>query len=517
MRYLTYKPAGYHGSTDSYLPQMVKKLHQLLSKTHRSILRDYLHLKNEAIHELAGILVDFAADIHCDIGIWKCYEQYNIKFFKTPLPLTGHKFVKPLNDIHLDRLRHLLWVLCRELSDVPVLSPLDEKIRDLAKAVQDFLNNKYVSLPQDSGIKAFLETSNRYGWDIKGKLLWLGSKSYLFRIFFHQYMLEQCEGESQIGYTDDFICQQCTSWSGLGVIDILAGVLYLDDDNDRKDLRSWYERHAAPFKVLSVNSKVLKILNTINDQKYLVRINMKNHPFAPGLLVIGSLTPWRGEWYWSGEQRYIENPSQSLIDDLKKNMIRRSPTIIYRYDKESEQKAVKQMAELHSSALAFYGKDLMIYPDGLSMAADWQKEFRHNWDSRAPEAIEEVVEKHGLKNNRPDISIPEDLLDSKDGLGVFLNPDSGKEIMTQFNYVVSGFRGKGIGLNQAEEEAIREFLNSNVVSPRFVRRMVKEFGDGSIKSSFRLKDTNETYWLDYLLRCHKGDFFRKHYPTISIV
>lgn len=284
MRYLTYKPEGYQGSIDFYLPQIVKELHQLLSKTHRSILRDYLHLKNETIQELAGILVDFTTDIHCDIGIWKCYERYNIKFFRNPLPLTNHNFVKPLNDIHLDRVRHLLWVLCREFSDV-VFSPWDKDIQDLTETVQRFLNDRYASLPQDSGVKSFLETSNDYGWDIKRKLVWLGSKSYLFRVFFHQYMLEECGGETQIGYTDDFVCQQCTPWSGLGVIDILAGVLYLDDDNDRKDLRSWYERHAAPYKILSANSKVLKVLNTINNQEYLVRINMKKPPFhrwAPG-------------------------------------------------------------------------------------------------------------------------------------------------------------------------------------------------------------------------------------------
>lgn len=516
MQYLTYKPEGYQGSIDSCLPQIVKKLHQLLSKTHRSILKDYLHLKNEAIHELAGILVDFATDIHCNIGIWECYERYNIEFFKTPLPLTDHKFLKPLSGIHLDRLCHLLWVLCREHSDVPVLSPLDENIRDIAKAVQGFLNERYASLPHDSGIKTFLETPNNYGWDVKRKLVWLGSKSYLFRIFFQQYMLEECDGESQIGHTDDFVCQQCTPWSGLGVTDILAGVLYIED-GDRKDLCSWYERHAAPYTVLSANSKVLKVLNTINNQEYLVRINMKKHPFVPGLLVIGSLTPWRGEWYWSGEQRYIEKPSQSLIDDLKKNMVRKNPAIIYRYDKQREQKVVKQMAKLHSSALAFYGQDLMIYPDGLSMAADWQKEFRHNWDSKSPEAVEEVVKKHGLKNNRPNISIPEDLLESNEGLGVFLNPDSGKEIMVQFDYVVSGVRRKGVGLNHAENEAIRGFIYSDTISPGFVQRVIKEFGDESIKSSFRLKGTNETYWLNYLMRCYKGTFFRNYYPELSIV
>ena len=516
MQYLAYKPQGYEGSLDSCLPQMVKRLYQFMSKDQKAISKDYLHLNNELIRELAGVLVDFAADIHCDIGIWKCYERYNVEFFGTPLPLTGHEVAEPANGINQDRIGHLLWILCGELSDIEVLSPSDENILALAKAVQNFLDKKFASLTRDCGIKSFLETPNRYGWDIKRKLIWLGTKSYMFRTFFRQYMLEECDEQDQIGHTDDFICQQCSRWSGLGAIDILAGVLDIEEA-DRKDIRSWYERHAAPYKVLSANTSVLKVLNTINNHEYVVTINMKDHPFTAGLLVIGSLTPWKGQWYWSGQQKFFENPSPKLIDDLKKTMIRRNPAIIYRYDKQRLQKAVKQMAELHSSALGFYGRDLVVYPDGLSMAADWQKEMRHNWASRSPEMIEEVVKKHGLKNNRPNMSITGDLLESKDGLGVFLNPDGGKEIMVQFDLIVSGFRRKGVGLNRAEEQAIREFFYSHAISPDFILRMVREFGDNSIKSSFRLEDTSEACWLDYLFRCHKGSYFRNNYPAISIV
>lgn len=100
------------------------------------------------------------------------------------------------------------------------------------------------------GDKLAVTPPNDYGWDVKRKLVWLGSRSYMFRALFRRYMLERCDGQSDIGHTDDFICQECTRWSGLGVIDILAGVLDIDD-NDRKDLRSWYERHAAPYMILS--------------------------------------------------------------------------------------------------------------------------------------------------------------------------------------------------------------------------------------------------------------------------
>jgi hypothetical protein len=50
---------------------------------------------------------------------------------------------------------------------------------------------------------------------------------------FARYMEEQSPGGSEIGHTDDFVCQECTRWSGLGAIDILAGVLDVSED-DRK-------------------------------------------------------------------------------------------------------------------------------------------------------------------------------------------------------------------------------------------------------------------------------------------
>ena len=51
--------------------------------------------------------------------------------------------------------------------------------------------------------------------------------------------------------------------------------------------------------------------------------------------------------------------------------------------------------------LAYYGKDLVVYPDGLSMAADWQKEFRWQWESRPQQTQEEAARRHGLTQGRP--------------------------------------------------------------------------------------------------------------------
>lgn len=244
---------------------------------------------------------------------------------------------------------------------------------------------------------------------------------------------------------------------------------------------------------------------------------MKRNPFRRGQMIFGSLVPWHGEWYWSGEQRLVGDASKVDADDLKRKMKRQSSAIVCRYSKDYEALVRERMSAIYKEMLAFHdGKDLVVYPDGLSMAADWQKEVRWQWEQRPQQEVDEIVRKHGLKEGRPDIKIPQDLLDEKDGLGVFLNPDEGKEIMTHFTTLVAGLGKKGEGLTGDEADALRGLVESPSVSPKFVRRVLEEHGDESVKEAFVLRGDLPGYWLDYLLRSRKGHYYRKCYPTLSV-
>jgi hypothetical protein len=513
----THRPQGYRGKGDSHLPKIVRRLRQVLSETQNDFAYDTLRLPADAMGELAGILVDFAEDLHNDIGIWESYERYNTEFFGRALPLTStENGGDSTTGFRPDRFLHLLWVLYPAFIDGLVLSPTHQDLQRIANASSTFLSDAFASVPKDSGVKALLRSSNAYGWEVKGKLIWLGCHSFMFRIWFARYMEEQDAEWSDIGHTDDFLCQECTRWSGLGAIDILAGALDISGD-DLQALRSWYERHAAFYQILSVSKDTLEAVNVINDQPYRIRISLKRNPFKPGQLIFGSLVPWRGEWYWSGEQRNVGDASKVDVDELKATMKRQSPSIVCRYSKEYETEVRERMSKLHEQMIAYHGKDLVVYPDGLSMAADWQKELRWQWESRPQEEVQKVIKRHGLKKNRPEINLPKELLDEKNGLGVFLNPDEGKEIMTHFTSLVKALKKKGEGLAGEEEEVIRGFFDSEAVSPRFVRRMLEEYGDESVKAAFLLKGDLPGYWLDYLFRSHKGQFYRKRYPCLSVV
>jgi len=517
MTYATYRPEKTKGQGDSHLPRIAQNLRRKLARVQRDFAYNSLHLDDDGLGDLAGVLVDFAEDFHNDIGIWAAYERYNVDFFGTPLPLTSRTSSDTaVTGIHSDRFRHLLWILYPAFIDGLALSPAHKDLQRVADASSAFLRDGFESVPRDSGVQSFLQAPNEYGWDVKRKLIWLGTRSYMFRAFFANYMDDQEEDSGDIGATDDFICRECTRWSGLGAIDILAGVLDISDD-DRKDLRSWYERHAAFYKLLSVNNETLEALNVISDQPYQIRINMQRHPFEPGQLVFGSLVPWRGEWYWSGEQKLWGDASEVNVDDIKQTMKRQNSQIVCRYWKEYEAQVRQHASDLHDAMMAYYGKDLILYPDGLSMAADWQREYRCQWESKDQQQMKEVIARHGLEKGRPEMAIPKELLEHKNGLGVFINPDEGKEIMQDFTSVIAGLKRKGAALTEDEEYCLRGFFEADAISPRFVRRVLDEYGSESVKTAFLLRGDQPSYWLDYLLRSHKGQFYRKRYPSLSVI
>ena len=232
MDYDAHRPKKYQGQGDLHLPQIVRQLQKTLSKTQRGFAYDTLRLPPKVLGELAGILVDFAEDLHNGTRIWAAYERCNAEFFGIPLPLTSEKNGGDLGTgLHSDRFLHFLWILYPAFIDGLTFSTTHQDLRRVADASCDFLSDAFSAIPDASGVKAFLGTPNAHGWDVKQKLIWLGTHSFMFRTLFAHYMNEKGPRETDIGRTDDFVCQECTRWSGLGAINILAGVLNISEDD----------------------------------------------------------------------------------------------------------------------------------------------------------------------------------------------------------------------------------------------------------------------------------------------
>jgi hypothetical protein len=507
----SHRPPGFVSKGDHYLLSMAMELKSILIKTEKSLAHNSLSLPDSKYEQLAGLLVEFGEDIHNNIGMWKSLEQYNVTFFGTPLPFVGQSAegtsTEPINE---QRVQHLLWVIYSELNPQLIISPTHGDLMQMAAVVADFLKRRFTKIPRGSSIKKFLSQPNRFGWDVKKKLFWMGTHSYLFRNSFRNY-IDDHGGKDEIPVIDDFICQQTTNWSGLGVIDILASALDISEEQ-LFTLRSWYERYLAYYRIMTIESDCMKVINAINDKPYRVRFLKDTNQFEVGWVVLGSLVPWGGEWYWSGRQIILGDIGDNSLQEVKKTFLQKHPQIAYRYCSELEEKA-KQMVNLqYDKFVKSHGNDLVIYPNGLSMAADWQKEIRLQWESKPKEVIAEVMKKSKLKEPRADIRFSRDFLESENEVGVYCNPEEGLDVMTGFNHIISGFKKKGLLLSTDEEEGIRAFIFSEVISPNFVKRLIQEYG-----YEFLIRGGQDASNLEYLLRRYKGDYYRKRHPRMALV
>ena len=169
------------------------------------------------------------------------------------------------------------------------------------------------------------------------------------------------------------------------------------------------------------------------------------------------------------------------------------PAIYYRYSPEDLKKARELVHRQCEEFVTRHGKDWVAYPDGLAMAADWQKAAMEKIASLSPRDREQVMKKHGLKSPSPAMNLPRESLESKNGIGVYFNPEEVMEIIQDFDDLLSGLKKKGTGLTPVEEEAIRGWILNESISQGFVRRLVGECSGESIKAVFLLGKHEEDY------------------------
>jgi Protein of unknown function (DUF3843) len=507
------------GRLGQRLAGLALALRGVVAETQKMFIYPTCQLDNNALDKLVVALVEFGEDIHAGIGLWQALENYQSEFFGTPLPLFLDVGEPLSGSFDPRRVGYFLYILWGQFKPGLLIAPDHRDLIKLAETVSEFLTVAFRHGPRDSAVARFLNTPNRRGWDVKRKLVWVGQYSYLFRQQCARYLEEYGTGKTDIDAIDDFICQHCTDWCGLGVIDLLAAALDLQEP-DRTTLRSWYERHNAPYVVQTivkrgVVTETMEVINVVNDQPYCVRLEMGKCPFVAGQIVIGSLVPWRGEWYWSGGQRIWPKAETTLLAALKKEYVEKLSGIAYRYCGDLSQKAREFLGEHHEQFVAHHGDNLAVFSDGLSLAAAAQKRMRTLFEKRSEGMVGDVVRRHGLRNQWPRLKFPDAFLKHRDGIGAFFNPAEGEEYMLGFNQLRLAFRKQEAPLTKDEVETVHALIENQNISPAFVERLVREHGCGAIGSAYLIRNFQQTPHLAWLLRRFKGRFYRTRYPAIA--
>jgi hypothetical protein len=448
-----------------------------------------------AVDDLAVAVAGLAEDLHADARLWRSLETCNTEMFGVPLPLIFRDGDAELETFDARRFQFFLYSLWRYFQPDFIVSPTHRGFVDLAEHAAVFFSRALPKLPRKSPVADFLRRQNHRGWSVKHKLIWLGTCSFLFRLFHRDYRDRNESGHGEeIDTTDDFLCQECTAWSGLGAVDLLAAVLDLPRE-DKETLRGWHERHVAVYRIGGVSpdgrkEELLEAVNEINGQPYRIRMEMdpRARPFQPGMLVFGSLVPWRGEWYWSGAQR-IMPLSLAELAELRKR-IRQNGSFSYRYCLDLELKAREFEAKQCGDFVEYYRGDFAVFPDGATAAATEGKRLK------LPGVFAGIT-------------------GEKDRVAIFYNAGEGQEAFTQYGTLLSALEMRD-GIQTGDEgDTLRDFMESDAISPAFVRRVIREQGSAGIEAYYHLPEEAKE-GIEYLLRRFKGSHFRKRYPSLSL-
>ena len=84
-------PEDYEGSVEPHLPKVQNAIAKSLTLALKGLTHNTLKLNRPSLNALAAMVVEFAADLHCEIGIWRSLERFNTEFFGTPLPFRSEQ------------------------------------------------------------------------------------------------------------------------------------------------------------------------------------------------------------------------------------------------------------------------------------------------------------------------------------------------------------------------------------------------------------------------------------------
>ena len=142
--FLSARLPGFTGRGDKYLGEIAQELRRVLLKTQNTFVFPSCRLPDAAWSDVAALLVEWAEDVHNDIGLWRAVETHQRRCFGTPLPLivNASPEVEP-RDFDPRRIQFFLWSLWPCFNPERVLSPAHADLKRLAEAASRLLAERF--------------------------------------------------------------------------------------------------------------------------------------------------------------------------------------------------------------------------------------------------------------------------------------------------------------------------------------------------------------------------------------
>jgi hypothetical protein len=498
--------------------EQIEAIADLYLKKQKTFQDQSFKLKTDEAIRLGWRIAGYLEDIVNQIGIFKALTAKNREIFGTPLPL----FVKDPKHydpdiINKQAIVFLIWDYITGIWEDFILSPCQIDLLNIAGDIFSYLTGQKKNVPHNSKLKEFFTLSDKKdGGYIKGRLLWFGVYSYLFRFYAENYLQGK---EKRISTLEDFLMQKSTKISGFTPLDIFVQMIDLDKDS-KEELQKWEEPYMALYYIEDETPEYWTVKNMVINKNYKVwkdyGVSETDDPIKKGIFCAGGIVPWQKDWRWSGEQVIYPPLNPENIDKIINILNIESPKMIYRYCEESRKKVYEYEKEEHDFFISYFKTNLVFFNSGYTMRdqiRQYQKEF---YELKSENIPEEKKKKLGLENGAPQLDFPVPLLESND-TAVFYAAGKGISYLTDIQAFINVLEKKGQNLTKDEYEFIYEYIADPEVAYQLFHHLKKNYSFESIKSTFLIEEWDEERDFEYLLRCYKANQYKDKFPHIAMV
>jgi hypothetical protein len=105
--------------------------------------------------------------------------------------------------------------------------------------------------------------------------------------------------------------------------------------------------------------------------------------------------------------------------------------------------------------------------------------------------------------------------DHEDSIALHFNREEGLEILIGHHEVQMALIAGGPLDTEEEVLAIRRVIEAEDLSPGFIERLLEEEVPWSIATAYGIRAQKHPLMLPFVLRQHKGHFYRKRYPNLK--
>jgi len=324
--------------------------------------------------------------------------------------------------------------------------------------------------------------------------------------------------------TDDFIFR-ATRLDGMTPIQLL-----LDRQPDmancqRHRLLRWdAEVFLGAFHVHEVSPPHVKARDVEADRELLLEATKGEalRDLRPGDLLLSRAVPWYDHWLLSGVQQRYQQFTADRVREMKAAFQRKPLRRRFDIGEPRFARAFAIQEQQHQAWLALFGRDEMLFADGLELGAAMHRFYRYWSEALLPgtdlSRIETFRRQYGKEPPDQKFPLPEDLLKSQDVAAIF-DRQHGLSFFVGYGVFLSAFQGQG-SLSEEQVDRVWGYLSDESVEYWVFQRMAERYPDraetvlsaATRDSTFLLRD------LDVLLRRFKGEAMRQPVrPMISMV